>query len=379
MGTENVRKDFLLGSNKALELSEKDLRNLDELFKLVSPKRETKEEVASFEEQLDMAAEHLINLVEGKSREVLGTTYKFMKELLLKINESGYFDPSCEASIENRREYECCDSDKYIREENEKAELEVEVTTTENIQVCPNQPESPTEAYDKGVLVVYPTSYSNSKHLQEILDEHGNLNFFPESQTDLESPHIDPAFLVTYPMAPTPYQYPTGVDSSHQQVAVVLSEYDPAQPIPTQTFINQNYPSIQSLLDPTDSVKLNLAMASSSRAITPSSTRVTNANNQPDVRYPCAPVRGSRTSGGGQDEGGSIFSSDIKYQEKYSQVRGSNFGGRGREGYSRSRGSYSSDKHTAGYRGLNKFNNHYGYSSNFRQDGRQGGFAGNRP
>ncbi|XP_076341819.1 caprin-1-like [Tachypleus tridentatus] len=134
MSTKDVQDQFVRGANKSLELSAKDLRNFDELFKLVSLERGMKEGDASFKEQLSMASEHLISLIEGKNKEVLGTTYKYMKELLLKINEFGCFDCLCE--IQDREKYNF--SDKFVTETNEETQLEIEVTTTENNQVSNN-------------------------------------------------------------------------------------------------------------------------------------------------------------------------------------------------------------------------------------------------
>ncbi|XP_076369527.1 uncharacterized protein LOC143256330 isoform X2 [Tachypleus tridentatus] len=139
-------------------------------------------------------------------------------------------------------------------------------------------------------------------------------------------------------MAPTPYQYPAEVYNS--QVPTGLSEYDSSQPIPTLTFTNKNYTSVQNMLGPACAIDLNLAMAT---------TGVTNTNIQQDIQYPYVPVKIYETSGSELDGEDSAFSSDIKPQDM------------------------------TGYHRLNNFNDHYVYRSNFRQDGRQCGVTINRP
>lgn len=42
--------------------------------------------------QVATAAEHLLFLMEGRNKEVLGSTYGNLRELLQRINISGYFE-----------------------------------------------------------------------------------------------------------------------------------------------------------------------------------------------------------------------------------------------------------------------------------------------
>ena len=91
MGTEDVREDFKLGKKGAVRLTDENLKQLDELYKLVSPSRD---EEKSFEEQTTTAAEHLINILDRKDKEVIGTTYLALAEVLDKIVECGYLDKS---------------------------------------------------------------------------------------------------------------------------------------------------------------------------------------------------------------------------------------------------------------------------------------------
>ncbi len=156
MGLDNVRADFKAGQNGAVQLTEDNLNQLDQFYKLVSPTRESEERYSmhlfyplgsncsvntkkswtslsrfknvpqmpsvkfnqasnkakmsdrshnvgifsstvvnffsSFEEALSAASEHIVNYVESKDKEVAGTTYKDLKDVVQKIENSHYFD-----------------------------------------------------------------------------------------------------------------------------------------------------------------------------------------------------------------------------------------------------------------------------------------------
>ncbi|XP_022252867.1 caprin-1-like [Limulus polyphemus] len=308
MDAEDVRNDFIAGSNGAITLTEDDVNNLDELFKLLSPDRGSEEEeVIPFEEQLNTCSDHMFCLIEGKNKEILGTTYKHLKDLLLRINESGYFDHTAinesgyfdhkdkdavQETEENQEtvnpvEYESGEPNNSVGENYPQTELRTDVLG-ENHQVQLDHPQQEVKTGDVSGQVVYLSETApappSTKPLPEVLSGQGNFNFLQESQIDLESPHMDPAVVAAHPMAPAPAmvyhpsQYPAGTTAlhtldnhqaqshiaqeenaamvqvtqlQHSQVGqVLLSEIDPSQPIPTQTFTNQNYPSIQNMLHP---------------------------------------------------------------------------------------------------------------------------------
>ena len=48
--------------------------------------------VSSFQDQLTLASEHIVNLQEAKDKEVVGTTYKALSDLITQIHQCGYFD-----------------------------------------------------------------------------------------------------------------------------------------------------------------------------------------------------------------------------------------------------------------------------------------------
>ncbi|XP_022921025.2 caprin homolog isoform X1 [Onthophagus taurus] len=93
MGQENIRDDFLHGRNGAAQLSETDLKLLDDLYTNVTPKHEPGDSQI-FCTQIQGAAEHLLAVVDGKPKEIFGSTYGHIKDIIGKIHESGYFDQS---------------------------------------------------------------------------------------------------------------------------------------------------------------------------------------------------------------------------------------------------------------------------------------------
>ena len=89
MGAEEVRADFVAGKSGAIKLTEEELDRLDELYKLISPSREGE---TDYSEQLLTSSEHIVNFLDARDKEVVGTTYKDLKAIVDKINECGYFD-----------------------------------------------------------------------------------------------------------------------------------------------------------------------------------------------------------------------------------------------------------------------------------------------
>ena len=70
-------------------LTEDNLNQLDELYKLISPSRDGE---TDYTDQLSSASDHMVNLIEGKEKAVVGTTYKELKEMIDMIGDCGYFE-----------------------------------------------------------------------------------------------------------------------------------------------------------------------------------------------------------------------------------------------------------------------------------------------
>lgn len=79
-------------------MTEDNLNQLDELYQAISPSRDDSGD--EYPQRLTQAAEHLVNILDGKDRQVVGTTYKELKELITLINECGYFERARQAQKE---------------------------------------------------------------------------------------------------------------------------------------------------------------------------------------------------------------------------------------------------------------------------------------
>lgn len=298
MGTPEIRNDFLHGTNGALQLDEENLNHLDEFYKLTSPDRCSEENV-HFEEQISSAAEHLACLIDGKNKEVLNTTYKNIKELMMKINDCGYFSPATEATNADDSGEEC------VKMAEEEFGNEVPTGVTEIVRSDHRTEE---EAVDSTGLSsashssldtpFYSTAQKGgpSRPLQEVLPVQGSLDFLQDSQIDLQSLHMDPAVVVAHPMMPpTSIGYPVAYHSGsnlpsqdiqtsqteiglvgHSAIASVVSpqqqqqmqgaeannaamslpqpplnpgqDYDAVCPIQTQTYTNQNFAAVHPIV-----------------------------------------------------------------------------------------------------------------------------------
>lgn len=97
ISTDSVRDDFFHGKNGAVKLSEEELKYLDSLYNEITMKNREEGDLV-FGQQTQKAAEHYVAIVDGKQREVIGTTYNKLKEIFAKINLSGYFDQVHESS-----------------------------------------------------------------------------------------------------------------------------------------------------------------------------------------------------------------------------------------------------------------------------------------
>uniref|UniRef100_A0A8C9WET6 Cell cycle associated protein 1 n=1 Tax=Scleropages formosus TaxID=113540 RepID=A0A8C9WET6_SCLFO len=86
---ESVRQDIKENAGGSPLLTDTELTNLDNFCKLVGPERNQNIRLT---DQYEEASVHLWELLEGRDKEVVGTTYKALKENLDKVLSSGYFD-----------------------------------------------------------------------------------------------------------------------------------------------------------------------------------------------------------------------------------------------------------------------------------------------
>ncbi|XP_048886799.1 caprin-1-like isoform X2 [Brienomyrus brachyistius] len=89
LGDETVRQDLKQGTDGSPLLTDEDLTDLDNLYKLMQVERDPNSRLT---DQFEEASVHLWELLEGRDKEVAGTTYKVLKDTLDRVMSSGYFD-----------------------------------------------------------------------------------------------------------------------------------------------------------------------------------------------------------------------------------------------------------------------------------------------
>ncbi|XP_031568030.1 caprin-1-like [Actinia tenebrosa] len=88
--SEDVRADFLNGTNGAVVVTEEEFSQIDKFYKLITPDADAEEKMSK---QIKDASEHIVNFLNSSPAAVVDTTYKALHELVSRINKSGYFEP----------------------------------------------------------------------------------------------------------------------------------------------------------------------------------------------------------------------------------------------------------------------------------------------
>jgi len=144
--SEDVRPDFLAGSNGACLLTEADLENLDGIYELINPVA-GEEKSKKLSERSQTAGQHLVSLVEGKnSAAIEEVTYKDIHSVLQNIKASGYFDkeesseaPAVVEKIEPSTEEEKPDEAEEVPEPEPEVPAE-ESPVQEEVEAAPVEP-----------------------------------------------------------------------------------------------------------------------------------------------------------------------------------------------------------------------------------------------
>lgn len=135
--SEDVRTDFLNGSNGAVTLVEEDFTRIDEFYKVITPSAEGE---VNMNDQMSTASEQIVNFLEGSSTQIAGTTYKALHDLVNKIKGCGYFSQTpgeAEAADEGEKEEKAVGEEaeeEVADEEAEEEEEEVEEVLPEEVR-----------------------------------------------------------------------------------------------------------------------------------------------------------------------------------------------------------------------------------------------------
>ncbi|XP_034443462.1 caprin-1b isoform X1 [Hippoglossus hippoglossus] len=289
LGDETVRQDLKQGLCGSPLLTDTDLAAFDEFYKLVGPDRDQNVRLV---DKYEEASVHLWDLLEGRDKAVVGTTYKALKETLDQVLLSGYFDKSqshqngvCEeeeeeepvaaavvaAAESSEAEEQTVDPETEIIEEftepiavettefvnrqfipdgtysgSEKEQGDEWTTETEAVsamqQQQPVQPAAPPVALEthpmNSTSPVPPSDPLVRKQVvQDLMAQmQGTYNFMQDSMLDFDGQPIDPAIVSAQPMAPAQNMDLTQMvcPPVHPESRLSQPNTVPVQPEPTQ-------------------------------------------------------------------------------------------------------------------------------------------------
>uniref|UniRef100_A0A8C5EKA0 Cell cycle associated protein 1b n=1 Tax=Gouania willdenowi TaxID=441366 RepID=A0A8C5EKA0_GOUWI len=205
LGDVNVRQDLKQGVGGSPLLTDKDLAAFDEFYKLVGPDRDQNIKLA---DQYEDASVHLWELLEGKDKAVVGTTYKALKESLDQVLLCGYFDriPAHQNGVCEDEEDEEPTVPVATTEMSEAEEQTVDpglVTTSFSLPVAPPVALEP-HPMDLTSPVPPSDPLVRKRVVQDLMEQmQGTYNFMQDSMLDFDGQPIDPAIVSAQPMKPS--------------------------------------------------------------------------------------------------------------------------------------------------------------------------------
>ncbi|XP_060632760.2 caprin-2 isoform X11 [Anolis sagrei] len=158
---EHVQKDFRSGLNGAMFLPSKDLDYLIKFAKLTCSGRN---EMVSIEDQMAQSSLYFWDLLEGSEKAVAGTTYKYLKELLSKLLNSGYFEnipAPCNIPEKEELKEEILRKSDMKLEENKRPEKTIQLSKLEPVS-------GPEAQMDHIQSEIKPQEFLNRRYLPEV-------------------------------------------------------------------------------------------------------------------------------------------------------------------------------------------------------------------
>uniref|UniRef100_A0A8C8GI45 Cell cycle associated protein 1b n=1 Tax=Oncorhynchus tshawytscha TaxID=74940 RepID=A0A8C8GI45_ONCTS len=218
LGEDSVRQELrqgAAGGGTPSLLTDSELTNLDELYKLVGPERDQNTRLS---DQYEEASQHFMDLLEGKDKAVAGTTYKAQKDSLDRVLLSGYFDKAqshqngvCEEDEEQQLEavVELAEEQTFVNRQFIPDTMYSSMFYTFHkscvIQQQPVQsalPPNDLETLSLNVATVTPPVV-RKQAVQELLSQmQGPYNFMQDSMLEFDGQLIDPAIVSAQPMKP---------------------------------------------------------------------------------------------------------------------------------------------------------------------------------
>ncbi|XP_078346159.1 uncharacterized protein LOC144631580 isoform X2 [Oculina patagonica] len=177
--SEDVRVDFLNGTNGAVVVSEENFVQIDEFYKLITPNADGDEPI---KEQQMAASRHIVKFLDASPEAVVGTTYKALNELVASIKKCGYFEQSQED--EEEEEEEEAEEEAAVEGENDEDQ---QGSGDDNAQLIQNQTvdstNGPSDTHVNGGNTATSNANEGGNMATFASNEHG-LNFLSESEVE---------------------------------------------------------------------------------------------------------------------------------------------------------------------------------------------------
>jgi len=178
--SEDVRADFLSGSNGAATVTQEEFNYIDEFYKMITPDSGNDVDLSK---EIKDAGEHIVNFLDGSTSAVAGTTYKALHDVVKRIKDSGYFTPNKTTTREANE----------AEQEEEEEEEESSGTSTPNGELSggddiTTEQEQPQESAPEQALVAPEQTQSAPPTAPADIasftaNEHG-LNFLGDSEVE---------------------------------------------------------------------------------------------------------------------------------------------------------------------------------------------------
>uniref|UniRef100_A0A3Q3J7Y2 Cell cycle associated protein 1b n=1 Tax=Monopterus albus TaxID=43700 RepID=A0A3Q3J7Y2_MONAL len=249
LGDDTVRQDLKQGVSGSPLMTDADLAAFDEFYKLVGPDRDQNIRLA---DQYEEASVHLWDLLEGKDKAVVGTTYKALKDTLDHILLSGYFDrvsshqngvcveeeeeePAVAAELSEVEEQtfvnrQFISDSTYSGSEKEQGDEWATETEAVGVMQQPMQPVAPPVALETHPMNLSPVPPTDPLVRKQVVQDlmaqmQGTYNFMQDSMLEFDGQPIDPAIVSAQPMKPA---------QIHPESRLSQPNTVPVQPEPTQ-------------------------------------------------------------------------------------------------------------------------------------------------
>lgn len=172
--SEDVRVDFLNGTNGAVVVTAEKFVQIDDFYKLITPNPE--EEKPMKEQQLE-ASQHIVKFLNALNHPVVGTTYRELNKLVTSIKSCGYFE---QEQAEEEEEAAAEEEEAATVEDSNKQEGSVE----DDVPSTEDQTNETTDGSTETHLNGGSPATSDTKDVATFASNEHGLNFLSESEVE---------------------------------------------------------------------------------------------------------------------------------------------------------------------------------------------------